>query len=480
MRLLLGGMAGLVMGAALPLAASAAPATPRDDRARGMVWDGLAPGHSGHRCQGGFEIRGRADDVLGCTHGPDPAPAGIDPRVAVGAGSLTANAAALPVPTPAPGTNADGIACAGDGTSGYRVEAIYAIAGPTGARPDRFQQVAPLIRSSYAPFVEWQARSSAVETGGEAHVPFVTEPTATGCTLVVRHEVLTTSGADSFSNTITELKARGYNRTDRRYMVWMDASVLCGIGQLYVDSQPGQTNANNGAYTAFARVDAACWGYGEGHELMHTIGAAQPDAPHGTAGFHCWDQNDVMCYDDDGPGPVVMRPMCPGRDSRLFDCGHDDYFRAGAPPAGSWLAAHWNTYDSRFLLRGPAPTSVPAASTQPPVIGGSTWYSDGTRTASGPAGVVVRAYATGAIANVPYRLVLATAGCRTVVGELNPAMVYAGPTGLLGRVQGTIPSGLTPATYTVCFRNAAGTTATAGATFNLTSPGANAHMLRAR
>src|SRR3712207_6942838 len=47
--------------------------------------------------------------------------------------------------------------------------------------------------------------------------------------------------------------------------------------QIYRDSQPGQTNANNGSYTAFARADAGCWGYAEGHELMHNLGGVQPE-----------------------------------------------------------------------------------------------------------------------------------------------------------------------------------------------------------
>lgn len=38
-----------------------------DDPARGLVWDGLEPGQPGTRCAGAFEIRGRADEVLGCT-----------------------------------------------------------------------------------------------------------------------------------------------------------------------------------------------------------------------------------------------------------------------------------------------------------------------------------------------------------------------------------------------------------------------------
>ena len=341
--LLAAGLAGATPGVA------AAQGAPPEDRARGLVWSGLAPGRAENRCAGLFEIRGRAAEVLGCTHGPDPAPVGVDVRAPVAAESLAGTAAALPAPSTGPGTNGNGIACTGDGTSGYRVEAIYATAGGT----DRYAQVAPLIQTSYAPFVEWQYRTSAAETGGEVHVPFVTVPDASGCSVVVRREVLSATADDSFANTMTELKARGYTRTDRRYMVWMDSNVMCGIGQLYRDSQAGQTNANNGYYSAFARVDAGCWGYAEAHEIMHNLGGVQPDAPHGTPNFHCTDENDEMCYDDDGTGPVVMQSLCPTRDGRLFDCGHDDYFVAGVPAAGSWLATHWNTYNSRFLVRGP-------------------------------------------------------------------------------------------------------------------------------
>ena len=312
-----------------------------------MGWAGS--GRADSRCKGLFEIRGRAEEVLGCTHGPDPAPAGVDVRQPVSSATLAGTAATLPSPASGPGTNADGIACTGDGTTGYRVEAIYAVAGGT----DRYHQVAPLIRSSFAPYVEWQFRMSAAETGGEVHVPFVTAPVAGGCSVVVRRELLSAAADDTFSNTISELKARGYTRPDRRYMVWMDSTVTCGIGQIVLDSQPGQANANNGYHTAFARADARCWGYAESHEIMHNLGGVQPDAPHATRGLHCWDEKDEMCYDDDGTGPVVMQSICPVRDGRLFDCNHDDYFVAGTPAAGSYLATHWNTYNSRFLIRGP-------------------------------------------------------------------------------------------------------------------------------
>ena len=368
-----------------------AQATPPTDRARGMVWDGLAPGRAENRCLGGYEIRGRANDVLGCTHGPDPAPANVDVRVPVATETLAGTAAALPAPAPGPGTNGNGIACTGDGTTGYRVEAVYATAGT-----DRYASIAPLIQTSYAPFVEWQYRMSAAETGGEVHVPFVTVPDGAGsCTVVVRKEVLSSTADDNFSNTITELKARGYNRADRRYMVWMDANVLCGIGQIYRDSQAGQANANNGYYTAFGRADAGCWGYAEAHEMMHNLGGVQPDSPNATPGFHCRDESDEMCYDDDGSGPVVMQPVCSGRDGRLFDCNHDDYFLAGTPAAGTYLSTHWNTYNSRFLVRGPlgAPTNVAPtvdAGLNRSIQLGQQATLDGTVTDDGkPAGSVV-------------------------------------------------------------------------------------------
>ncbi len=378
-------LAGITPGA------GAAQATAPQDRARGMVWDGLVPGRAENRCLGLFEIRGRADEVLGCTHGPDPAPPGVDVRVPVETGTLAGTAAALPAPSPGPGTNGNGIACTGDGTTGYRVEAIYATAGGT----DRYAEISPLIQTSYAPFIEWQYRTSAAETGGEVHVPFVTAADAGGCSVVVRREVLSSTADDSFSNTMTELRARGYTRADRRYMVWMDSNVLCGIGQVYRDSQSGQANANNGYYTAFARADAGCWGYAEAHEIMHNLGGVQPDAPNATPNFHCRDENDDMCYDDDGSGPVVMQSVCPTRDSRLFDCGQDDYFLAGVPASGSYLATHWNTYNSRFLVRGALgePTNVaPTVDAGPnrSIQLGQQAALDGTITDDGrPTGAVV-------------------------------------------------------------------------------------------
>ena len=104
-----------------------------------------------------------------------------------------------------------------------------------------------------------------------------------------------------------------------------------------------------------------------------------------------------------------------------------------------------------------------------PVIAGSGWYSDGTHAASGPGGSVIQVYAVNTVQLVPYNLVLATAGCAEIVATLNETTLYSGPSGLIGRVRGTIPVGTAPATYSVCFRNVTGPpTATGGLTFTVT------------
>jgi hypothetical protein len=113
----------------------------------------------------------------------------------------------------------------------------------------------------------------------------------------------------------------------------------------------------------YARVDAPCSHYAELHEIFHNLGAVQRDnpntvqpdgPPHPSASSHCTDEADVMCYDDDGAGPVVMTNVCPPEHEALLDCGNDDYFNTN-PPAGNYLASHWNTADSRFLQNDAAP-----------------------------------------------------------------------------------------------------------------------------
>ena len=352
---------------------------------RGLVYTGLALGKDGTPCEGAFEAKSRTGESLGCSHGPDPAPPGTDVRrgrsdealatdLHAGLGrraGQTRNAHTAGDGALAAASASGDVGCIGDGISGPRVQAVYAV--PAG-RTDRSATVVPTIRTNYAPRVDWQFNQSAAETGGEAHVVFVTEPAAgqPGCQLSVPVVRLSAAGDDSFSNTVSELRALGFNRPDRKYLVWMDAAVVCGVGSMFTDTRPGLNNRNNGFAPMFARVDAACWGYAEGHELMHTLGAVQEGAPNATAAGHCRDEPDDMCYDDDGNGPTTMVKVCGNRSDALFDCNHDDYFYAGVPPVGNWLSTHWNTFNSSWLLRTPLPGVAVVPPPPDPWGGGST------------------------------------------------------------------------------------------------------------
>lgn len=294
------------------------------------------------------------DGIGSCTHGPDPAPPGVDasvPRPIESSRPMDASAETPTVPLP----------CYGDGTSGNRVQAIYARPAD---RADRAAQVVPAIRR-WAGDVEAAVSVSASRTGGIRHVRWVT---AADCTLSVEQLTLSSTGDDSIGNTIAELAAQGHARPDRKYLVWMDSTVLCGIANFFLDDRPEQTNANNGvpqARGSVARVDSGCWGLGsrgqsvEAHELIHTLGAVMPSAPNSTSLGHCTDDSDRMCYEDGSP-LIRVRTVCPSADEALLDCGNDDYFHT-APPSGSYLASHWNTADSSFLAAAdppPAPSDI--------------------------------------------------------------------------------------------------------------------------
>ena len=112
------------------------------------------------------------------------------------------------------------------------------------------------------------------------------------------------------------------------------------------------------------------------------------------------------------------------------------------------------------------------------VAAGSTWYSDGTRSKSGPVGTSIRAYATGAFQGVPYHLVLGNDGgnpdhmshaCMATVDILNPAIVFAGPNQVIGTVRGTVHAGTPLGPYQLCFKDSSvnNSTGTGGATFTV-------------
>ena len=289
-----------------------------------------------------------------CTHGADPAPPGVDIRVSQppsvpgqSGGILFGDPPNTPPTKQASAQPA--IGCFGDGQNGNRVQAVYARASD---RPDRFAQYLPSIQ-------QWAAETDAVfnasagRVGSTRHIRFVTD---TRCQLVVNNVVLSPTGDDNLNNTIAEMAAQGYNRSDRKYLVWMDSSELCGIATYYDDDRPTADNFNNGRSGipgSVARIDSGCWGLAsrgqsvEAHELMHTLGAVVATAPNSTVNGHCNDTDDRMCYADGSP-LLVLRAVCGADQEALFDCNHDDYFNTN-PPTGNYLATHWNTANNTFL-----------------------------------------------------------------------------------------------------------------------------------
>src|SRR5688572_29501074 len=239
-----------------------------------------------------------------CTHGADPAPPGIDPRVPQPpAGGTHPHGLLLPDPpggSPSTAKVTPGIACYGDGQTGKRVQAVYAVPAD---RPDRFDQFIGSIRQ-WAAETDAVFHASAAKSGGVRRIRFVTDG---ACNLVVKRVRLTAAGDDTFDNTIAEFGAQGLRAPDRKYLVWMDSTVLCGIASYYVDDRKTSANFNNGPSAipgSIARTDSGCWGLAsrgqsvEAHELMHSLGAVQPTAPHASPAGHCHDSAERMCYQD--------------------------------------------------------------------------------------------------------------------------------------------------------------------------------------
>jgi hypothetical protein len=234
--------------------------------------------------------------------------------------------------------------CTGNGSDGNRVQVLYVVEADD---PNRFTSVLPILRDEVANVDDTFALSAAKDGGG-VRVRWVFDPVT--CQPLIKSVTVKKGDLTSFSTMLTAVKSAGYTATNRKYLMFADASVLCGIGHLILDDRK-TGNANDGGRAMYARVDTGCWQAGSrgstaAHELMHNLGGVQQSAANSTANGHCDDDKDLMCYVD-GAG-VTMRQVCPAADEPLFDCQQDDYF-ATNPAPGSYLATKWNTAASSFL-----------------------------------------------------------------------------------------------------------------------------------
>lgn len=149
--------------------------------------------------------------------------------------------------------------------------------------------------------------------------------------------------ARSLSSIITVLGQAGLNDSTRQYLVFVEGDNgdgNSGVARSQRDDSPDPATNLNANRTGYAAVYS--WGGGTAlHELLHTLGAVQPGAPHYYAynGGHCWDGRDVMCYGPD------LQIVC---DAEQVDCMKNDYFNI-SPPPGNYLATHWNTANHPVL-----------------------------------------------------------------------------------------------------------------------------------
>jgi Ca2+-binding RTX toxin-like protein len=283
-----------------------------------------------------------------CSHGGDPVRAfpSISKGLAAPATALKADADLAAAP------------CLDGGTSGRRVEVLYAVPKD---RTNRYNAMLPTMRSVLA---ETDANLNSAGGANAQHYRWLCE---NGTDVTIRNVTLKAVGNDgefNFSDYLDSLQRQtdlglgpvDYNADRRIYMAFVDnvsdVYPYGGQGTVYGDDTADPTvNYNNqasNAYSMTAYFDA----YVVGHEIGHNIGAVQVSSPHSSGAFHCYDAYDLMCYNDGGPyfeagGSLVEN--CPGSQAYIMDCGRDDYYYAGTPAASNYLSTHWNTANSSYL-----------------------------------------------------------------------------------------------------------------------------------
>lgn len=282
-----------------------------------------------------------------CTHGGDGLPEASAPSLR--------RAANLP--------NAP---CPGDGVSGRRIQVFYGYPrGTTDRHATLRDDIRLALRTSD---LNLDAQTLARE--GQ-HLRFWCETDVVPTIRPVRLKGVGNDGAYSVLDVIDSLTHQrslglgDQNYTHGRfvYVTFVDhlrgVSAPAGQATFLSDDRPDPAvNQNNDtSQLHYAMVTLGFSTLNEAHlfqhEVGHTIGAVQLSAPHSSGAAHCYDGEDIMCYDDDGPyfsggGPLLS--VCPtmpdGQDP--WDCGDDDWY-ATAPVSGTYPSDHWNVSDSGWL-----------------------------------------------------------------------------------------------------------------------------------
>jgi hypothetical protein len=277
--------------------------------------------------------------------------------------------------------------CDGDGSSGKRVQAVYAHVdgqAPVGN--------ADALISAWAEQIDQTFNVSAHKTAPTGFA-FPRWAFTAGCGgLDIAHITIGDPGT-SLQSLRTALGATGVfgaspgtleANLNRKYLVFMDKADCGGPASDFLpdataDPDFNVSNQNPGAGFQRAMIARYCLGswddppsplvvnFGLPHELVHLLGGVTPTAPHAIGGGHTSQFFEVMSAGDLPSAPECTAPF-EGLDAQLLlDCGNDDYFSM-APPVGSYLATNWNVARSCFLttsgVLNRSPDSVDCPTTQ--------------------------------------------------------------------------------------------------------------------
>jgi PKD repeat protein len=219
-------------------------------------------------------------------------------------------------------------------------------------------------------------RDSNASSGGAVDASFKVLCDGTGSTTSdIQVDTFANPNANTFNGVSSAARTAGFNKQNVDYTIFYDGGPsdgnYCGVGGFFSDQTPSASNANNLGNTHGITWNF-CWdGITPMHENGHNQGAVQRNGRHSTGtGAHCYDDFDVMCYNDGGdldPGPPLATsdcgPAAPGAAfTDVYDCGFNTYFDT-LPGAGSYLATNWNigSAANRFIERdtGTTPTNDP-------------------------------------------------------------------------------------------------------------------------
>lgn len=244
-------------------------------------------------------------------------------------------------------------------TTGPYVQVLYAYWG-SGDYANYKERIRRSVASIDKLFkISASSVKSSTGTSGNRHVRWLMDAS---CKLKVTAVKLPNTVYDSIGSIKSNLVSRKIVTSSVKTLVFVDNdSCAGGIAELAGSSSKSSTNPSNKGgsiamvYDCFSDFDPYA-GYGAtlgAHELMHTLGAVQSNAPHATEG-HCWDDlaaphegADIMCYQDYTVPTSKFYQRCTPTYPETFDCGKDDYFNPY--PKSGYLTTHWNAADNKFL-----------------------------------------------------------------------------------------------------------------------------------